>query len=84
MTEVATDKYFKTGESVTVEAGINGFIVHTEDGPIVTMQVDQMVAAVIQTTTNHIALEAQQKAAAALAEEEEQENVSVDAGVGET
>ena len=82
MSEVATDKYFKTGESVTVEAGINGFIVHTEDGPIVTTQVDQMVAAIIQTTTNHIALEAQQKAAAALAEE--QENESADADVGET
>jgi len=65
---VAEDKYFKTGESVTIEAGVNGFIVHTEEGPVLTTQIDQMVAAVIQATTNHIALDAKQKAAAAAVE----------------
>ena len=64
------DKYFRTGESVTIEAGVNGFIVHTEEGPVLTTQIDQMVAAVIQATTNHIALDAKQKALAAAEEEQ--------------
>jgi hypothetical protein len=72
---VAADKYFKTGESVTIEAGVNGFIVHTEEGPVLTTQIDQMVAAVVQATTNHIAIEAQQKALAA-AEEQQYGNIT--------
>ena len=73
MTESVLDKYFKTGESVTVEAGINGFIVHTEEGPVVTTQSDQMIAAIIQATTNHLAIEAKQKETAA-AEEAQGDN----------
>jgi len=45
--------YFKTGESCTVEAVNNGFVVHTEDGQIICGDPQQLVAVVLKAVTNH-------------------------------
>jgi len=61
--------YMKTGESVTVEAGINGFIVHTEDGPFLANDIKVAMAVILAKLTNHAELiQSQEDAAAVVAE----------------
>ena len=56
-------QYFKTGEFVSVEAGINGFIVHTDEGSFVAGSAEQMLGIVMAMTTNHAEMAKQQQAA---------------------
>lgn len=58
--------YFKPGESVTVEAGVNGFIVHTEKGVFIADSVQQMLALVLGATTNHAEIVQRQQITSAL------------------
>ena len=54
--------YFKSGENVTVEAGINGFIIHTEDGQLIAQNPNDLLGIVLAATTNHAAFVARQEA----------------------
>ena len=55
--------YFIPGTTVTVEAGINGFICHTEDGALIARSPEEMLGVVLATTTNHAQLVAERKEA---------------------
>ena len=59
MTEVA---YFKSGESVSIQAGVNGFIVYAEDGELIAVNPEQLMNIVLGNLTNHHELVAAQEA----------------------
>lgn len=65
MSEVA---YFKSGESVSVQAGVNGFIVYAEEGEIIAVNPEQLMNIVLGTLTNHHELVKAQEAAKAAEE----------------
>lgn len=72
--------YFKPGESVSVAAAVNGFIVYTEQGEFLASNPSEMLKLVLNATTNNDEFVAQQRAieAAKTAEAE----VEAEVGVG--
>lgn len=85
MTQQLPTDYFKAGESVTIQAGVNGFIVFTEEGEFIAENAQTMLGYVLAATTNHAEYvrQAQEQAARRQAQEQTEKTPAQDAPDGE-
>lgn len=53
MTAQESISYFKSGETITIEAACNGFVIYSEQGNHVAGDVQQVIHHLLTTLTNH-------------------------------